>query len=136
MARAVLVGEPLAPVRAAARWVASPLPAFALFNGTLLAWHLPALYDLTLRDGPVHDLEHALFFGTRAAVLGAPGAEPRGRSSPTLGRVAYGAGAMLVSWLLAVVLGLAPTPLYSGYASPRTGRAASRRSPTSSSRPG
>ena len=40
---------------------------------------------------------------------------PRPRLTP-LGQVAYGTGAVLVSWALAVVLGLAPHALYSGYA--------------------
>ncbi|MGN6796978.1 MAG: cytochrome c oxidase assembly protein, partial [Gaiellaceae bacterium] len=44
----------------ACRGLAAPLVAFALFNGVLLAWHVPALFDLTLRNAAVHDLEHAL----------------------------------------------------------------------------
>ena len=52
-----------APVRAA-RAVARPLPAWVLFNANLVLWHVPALYDATLRSAAVHDLEHALFFFT------------------------------------------------------------------------
>src|SRR6266851_7893406 len=44
LARAVLAGPTLAPIRSLLRWVGSPLPAFVLFNGTLLAWHVPVLY--------------------------------------------------------------------------------------------
>ena len=40
------------------------LAAFVLFNGVLLAWHIPVLYDSTLRNAGVHDLEHAMFFVT------------------------------------------------------------------------
>jgi putative membrane protein len=115
-ARTVLAGDRLRPLRSATRWLAAPLPAFVLFNGTLLLWHIPGLFDLTLRDGPVHDLEHALFFSTGllfwAHVL------PRPR--PALGdaaRALYATGAVLVSWVLALVLGVASSPLYSGYAS-------------------
>ena len=52
-------------------------------------------------------------------------------------RILYVIGAMVVSWALAVVLALAPSPLYAPYAheAQPTGRA-SRRSPTSRSRPG
>ncbi|HEX6762280.1 MAG TPA: cytochrome c oxidase assembly protein [Gaiellaceae bacterium] len=115
VARAVLAGEPLTPVRTAARWIASPWPAFALFSTTLLVWHLPALYDLTLRDGPVHDLEHALFFTT--AVLFWAHLLPSRRPQLTdVGRVAYCTAAILVSWGLALVLALAAEPLYGGYA--------------------
>jgi putative membrane protein len=117
LARGVLVGPSLAPVRRAFRRLAAPLPSFALFNGTLLLWHLPVLYDLTLRDGPVHDLEHALFFGTALLfwVHLLPGAAAR----PQLGygaRAVYGTAALVVSWILAIVLGLATEPVYGAYA--------------------
>jgi cytochrome c oxidase assembly factor CtaG len=115
VARAVLVGEPLSPIRRPVEWLASPWPAFALFNGMLLVWHLPWLYDLTLKDGLVHDLEHALFFGSALLFWVHLLPSPRPRLS-ALGCVAYGTAAMLVSWALAVVLGLAPQALYSGYA--------------------
>jgi cytochrome c oxidase assembly factor CtaG len=97
-------------------WPASPLPAFALFNGVLLLWHVPALYDATLRSEAVHDCEHVLFFVT--ALLFWAHLVPAGRR-PALGeaqRVAYGTGAIFVSWALAVVLGLATRPLYGAYA--------------------
>ncbi len=103
-------------LRGLGEWLAAPLQAFALFNVVLLAWHLPALYDLTLRDGLVHDTEHALFFGT--GLLFWRHLAPAGRT-PVLSdpaRVAYGVGAMLVGWVLAVVLAFAPDALYSAYA--------------------
>jgi cytochrome c oxidase assembly factor CtaG len=118
LARTVLAGPGLAPLRAAGRFVASPLPAFVAFNASLLVWHVPALYDLTLTNGAVHDLEHALFFGTGLLFWAhlVPGATAR----PRLGdgaRVVYGAAGLLVGWLLAVVLGLAAHPLYRAYPS-------------------
>jgi len=103
-------------LRRLGEWVAAPLQAFVLFNGVLLLWHLPALYDLTLRSQPVHDLEHALFFAT--GLLLWRHLAPSGRS-PALGsaaRAAYGAGAILVGWILAVVLAFAPDAVYSAYA--------------------
>jgi putative membrane protein len=118
LARTVLAGPTLAPVRGALRWLAAPLPSFVLFNGTLLVWHLPVLYDLTLRDGPVHDLEHALFFGT--ALLFWTHLVPGVSGRPQLAdgaRAVYGTAALLVSWILAIVLGLAQEPLYGAYAS-------------------
>jgi putative membrane protein len=117
LARAVLVGPRLSPARRVYAWLASPLPAFCAFNGVLLAWHVPALYDLTLRHASVHDLEHALFFGSALLFWThlAP-ASPRRRLTAAQ-RAAYGTGAVLVSWALAVVLGLASHPLYTAYAS-------------------
>lgn len=100
----------------ACRVLAAPIVAFILFNGILLAWHLPVLFDLTLRNGAVHDLEHALFLVT--ALLFWTHLAPTSRR-PRLGaaqRVAYGVGAILVSWVLAVVLGFASHPLYGHYA--------------------
>jgi putative membrane protein len=118
LARTVLAGPTLAPVRGVFRRLAAPLPSFVLFNGTLLLWHVPALYDLTLRDGPVHDLEHALFFGTALLfwVHLVPGAAGRPQLADGA-RAIYGTAALLVSWILAIVLGLAQAPLYDAYAS-------------------
>jgi cytochrome c oxidase assembly factor CtaG len=98
------------------RFLAAPLIAFVLFNGVLLAWHLPVLFDLTLRNEAVHDLEHALFLSTALLLwthLVPTSRRPRLRAGQ---RVAYGVGAILVSWVLAVVLGFASHPLYGHYA--------------------
>jgi putative membrane protein len=116
VARQVLAGATLRPVRGVARALASPVPAFILFNATLLAWHVPALYDLTLRNGAVHEFEHTLFLGT-ALLLWVhllPSSRPQLADAF---RVAYGTGAVLVSWVLAVFLGVASHPLYGHYAS-------------------
>jgi len=42
----------------------APVPAFVLFNGALLAWHLPAAYDATLRSPWIHAAEHVSFVAT------------------------------------------------------------------------
>jgi cytochrome c oxidase assembly factor CtaG len=116
IAREVLAGATLGPARAVARWLASPLPAFVLFNGTLLAWHIPSLYDLTLRNAAVHELEHTLFLGT--ALMLWVHLLPSTRAQLSDGRrVAYGTGALLVSWVLALVLGVGAHPLYDAYPS-------------------
>ncbi len=64
-ARAVTQSPQWAPVRRAARLLRDPVPSWILFNATLIAWHLPAAYDLTLRSSAVHALEHAMFFGQK-----------------------------------------------------------------------
>ena len=60
-----------------ARFVTSPVPAFILFSGVLSLWHLPALYDATLRHHSLHVLEHLLFISTAVIMWW-----------PVLGRVA------------------------------------------------
>jgi cytochrome c oxidase assembly factor CtaG len=112
----IRVRSTIARALLACRFVAAPLVAFVLFNGVLLAWHLPVLFDLTLRNKGVHDLEHALFLGTALLFwthLVPTSRRPRLRAPQ---RVAYGVGAILVSWVLAVVLGFASHPLYGHYA--------------------
>jgi len=102
-----------APLRAIAR----PIPAWLLFNITLVAWHIPAAYNATLTNGAVHDLEHAMFFFIGllfwAQVID-PG--PLRRRLPGVARAAYVAAAMVVSWLLALVLVFDQHPIYSYYA--------------------
>jgi putative membrane protein len=41
-----------------------PWLAAILFNTVLLVWHVPPLYDATLRNEPLHVLEHLTFFVT------------------------------------------------------------------------
>lgn len=114
------VGRGLVRSRLAAplRTLARPWPAWLLFNGALIVWHVPALYDATLRSGWIHQLEHAIFFFT-GLLFWARIVDP-GPLRPKLswtGRIAYAIGAMVVGWALAVALVLAPHPLYSAYAS-------------------
>ena len=115
--RTMFVGATLEPVRRIGRRLARPLPSLVAFSVVLLGWHLPALYDLTLRNVFVHDLEHMLFFSTALLVWMhlIPSAIPRPKLSDGQ-RVAYGTAALLVSWVLAVVLGFAPSPVYGVYA--------------------
>ncbi len=44
-----------------ARLVTLPVMAFVLFNVVFVLWHVPALYDLALRELGVHILEHLMF---------------------------------------------------------------------------
>jgi putative membrane protein len=111
--RALALSRWAAPVRALAR----PIPAFVLFNATIIVWHIPAAYDATLSSGAVHDLEHAMFFFTGllfwARVIDPGPLRPR---LPWLARVAYVVGAMIVGWVIAITLVLVPEPIYSHYA--------------------
>jgi putative membrane protein len=117
LGRGLLQGERTAPLRWVARTLGRPAPSFVLFSGVLLAWHLPALFDATLRSATLHALEHTLFFATAVMfwkqVIDSP---PLHASLGPPQRVAYVVGAMVVSWVLAVVLAVAPHPLYDFYA--------------------
>jgi putative membrane protein len=117
VAHAVVRSPALRPLRATARALAHPLCAWSLLNVTMIVWHIPALYDLTLRSAPVHELEHALFFGTGLLFWGAVFDSPPFRARlDWLWRVAFVVTGMLVGWVLAVVLAFAPSPLYPAYA--------------------
>lgn len=59
------------PVLAVARLLTVPAVAFALFNGDLWLWHLPALYDATLQNESIHVFEHLTFVAT-AVLFWAP----------------------------------------------------------------
>lgn len=56
--RWMLTGRAIKPV---ARWILSPLPAFALFSLGFNLWHLPAIYDPALRIPFVHHTQHIIF---------------------------------------------------------------------------
>jgi cytochrome c oxidase assembly factor CtaG len=117
LARDFSHGRRTAPLRALAGFLGDPLPSFVAFSLVLLGWHIPAMFDATLRSGVLHAIEHSLFFATavmfwKQVVPSAPL-----RISLAAGqRVVYVIGAMIVSWVLAVVLALAPHALYAPYA--------------------
>jgi putative membrane protein len=117
LARGIGQGERTRWLRAASRTLGSPQVGFLSFSAVLLLWHVPALFDATLRSGTLHALEHTLFFVTALMfwkqVIHSP---PLRARLSSVERVAYLIGAMVVSWILAVVLALAPDPLYSFYA--------------------
>jgi len=99
--------------RSLPRALTHPLFAWTLFNVTMIVWHIPALYDVTLRSGALHVLEHCLFFGTGLCFWGVAFDSARLAS---WWRIAYLTTGMLVGWLIALVLAFATSPLYSAYA--------------------
>jgi putative membrane protein len=118
LAKAVVVHPRARPLRATAHALGHPLVAWLVFDANLLLWHVPVLYDLTLRSQATHELEHALFFFTGllfwAQVFDSA---PFRARLDWLRRAAYTTTGMLVGWVLAVVLAFAPAPLYDAYAS-------------------
>jgi putative membrane protein len=113
IARSIVKSPSFGWLRHAAHWVRYPLVAWLLFDVNLAAWHVPALYDLTLRNTGVHYGEHISFVVLGllfwSLVLDSPPFHPR--LSP-FGRVIYTSAGSAASWLLAIILTFAATPLY------------------------
>jgi cytochrome c oxidase assembly factor CtaG len=113
VARTVALSRALRPVRAAAHWIASPVPAFVLFTTDLAVWHVPQAYDLTLSSPAVHYAEHVSFLLLGivfwAQIIDSP---PLRSRLDYPGRVAFAVLGGVASWILAVLLALAPHPLY------------------------
>ena len=107
----------LSGLRRLGGFLGAPLPTFLLFCGVVLIWHVPVLFDATLHSESLHALEHTLFFATALMfwkqVIDSP---PLSAPLSDVGRMAYLVGAMVVMWVLAIVLAIAPHPLYSAYA--------------------
>jgi putative membrane protein len=59
------------PVVGRLRVLAHPLVAFPLWVANFALWHLPAFYGAALAAGPVHALQHGLFFATGALMWAA-----------------------------------------------------------------
>jgi putative membrane protein len=109
-------GRTPAPLRAAARGAGRPAVAWTLLIGDLVAWHIPAAYDLTLRSDAVHYTEHASFLVFAlvawAQVIDSPPFHSR-LTYPQ--RVLFALFSMIGGWALALVLAFASTPWYGVY---------------------
>jgi cytochrome c oxidase assembly factor CtaG len=77
----------------------------------MIVWHLPALFEATLRSAPVHELEHGLFLATGLYLW----SFLVGGRVPLPARAAYASLAMIACWLLALALGLASSSFYAPY---------------------
>ena len=116
-ARALVRGSWAAPARVAWRWLTTPPAALVLFCGVLVVWHIPALYDATLRSSAVHHLEHTLFLATGFLFWSQLIDSPPVRSSlDPRKRAVYAALAMVAGSAVGLALAFASAPLYAGYA--------------------
>ncbi len=115
--RWLALSDAAAPLRVISRTAGRPAVSIVLFSLVLVSWHVPALFDATLRSIWVHALEHLLFFTTAMLfwkhVIPSP---PLRAPLPELQRAGYVVLAMVVCWALAVVLALEPHAIYSHYA--------------------
>lgn len=98
------------------RAVWNPVLAFVVFNGTLLAWHLPAAYDATLRAPWVHAAEHLSFVAAGTVFWGVIVSPAPALVRTPLGlRFALLIGADVVNFVLGFALTFAGHPWYTAY---------------------
>jgi cytochrome c oxidase assembly factor CtaG len=97
--------------------VTSPGVVWLLYVSALIGWHDPALYNLALRNGFVHDLQHLSFFITTALLWWhVLGVAPRLHRSMSVGqRIVYTISVVPVNMIIGVVIAFAPSPIYSHY---------------------
>ena len=94
-----------------------PVMAWLLHGLALWIWHVPALYQLAVRNEGVHTLQHGMFVGTAMLFWW-------GVLYGRYGRAGYGAAALFVfmtvvhSGILGAAITFATTPLYPDYSAP------------------
>jgi putative membrane protein len=95
----------------------SPLAASVVFNLVLAIWHLPFLYEATLRNEPVHVLEHLTFLAA-GVLFWWPLLVPDGRagSMSVMGKIAYLGFAGVPPTILGLAFILSPVVIYPFYA--------------------
>jgi putative membrane protein len=103
--------------RAFKRIRVSPLAASVIFNLVLALWHLPFLYEATLRNQPVHVLEHLTFLAA-GVLFWWPLLVPAGQrgSMTVIGKIAYLGFAGVPPTILGLAFILSPAVIYPFYA--------------------
>jgi len=99
------------------RWLSHPVVAWLIFAAVMWGTHFSPLFDASLENPWIHDLEHVLFLV--AALLfwwPAVGLDPAPWRMPHPGRVMYVFLQMPQNTFLAVVILFASAPLYRHYA--------------------
>jgi cytochrome c oxidase assembly factor CtaG len=102
------------PVRRALGALFSPLGAILLWCGAMALWHTPAAWGAALRHPLVHDLEHASLFAA-GVVAWAVILDPARRRSPSAGRRAAVAAALLLAGMVLGEVLVTAAPLYGAY---------------------
>jgi putative membrane protein len=100
----VLTGGWSRPLRAVGGWLLRPWVAVAAFNVVMLAWHVPALFDLAENNQAVHIwLMHASFFLAGVAFwLQFIGSPPFRMRMPPVAQAAALISTNVIMWLLAM----------------------------------
>jgi cytochrome c oxidase assembly factor CtaG len=106
--REVLRGAWWRPVRAVAGAALRPWVAVVIFNVVMLAWHVPALFDLAERNGAVHVwLMHGSFFVAGVLFwLQFIGSPPFRIRMPAASQAMALLGTNVVMWVLAMSMGI------------------------------
>ena len=118
-----MVVPPLVLLGLPERWLSlsrfrvSPLLASAIFNIVLGVWHLPFLYEATLRNEPIHVLEHLSFLAVGLLFWWPVLLPSTVRGGMTaLGKIAYLGVAGVPPTILGLVFILSPAVIYPFYA--------------------
>jgi cytochrome c oxidase assembly factor CtaG len=107
----VMRGSWSRPLRAAGGWLLRPWVAVAAFNLAMVAWHIPALFDLAENNQAVHIwLMHTSFFltGVLFWLQFIPSPPLRMRMPPVSQAIAI-VGTNIVMWILAMSMGILST---------------------------
>ena len=100
------------------RAITEPIAAQVIAAFVMIAWHLPSLYDATLRSESLHVIEHLTFIGSGLVlywpILEATSAHARWRLSPGL-KLLYLLAATLPQDAVALVLLFSREPFYEFY---------------------
>ncbi len=94
--------------------LSKPVLAWLVGVGTVVIWHLPALYNATLANGAIHVFEHLCFLAT-ATLFWYPIIRVR-LSAP--GALIYLMAATHIMTILGIFLAFLPRLLYPAYAQP------------------
>jgi len=97
-------------------WLAWPVGVTAAFNIVWLGWHVPALYDLTVRDAVAGYAESVMFLGAGILFwLQLIGSCPWSPRSSPLRRLALLTGTIAADMLLGIVLVFGTGLVYAAY---------------------
>jgi putative membrane protein len=111
----LLLGSPES-WRAFDRIHVSPLAGNVVFNLVLAIWHVPFLYEATLRNQPVHTLEHLSFLAAGVIFWWPIVVSGGARAMSVIGKIAYLGFAGVPPTILGLAFILSPAVIYPFYA--------------------